>query len=126
MAYATNMRAAGRRHYADGAKLFDDRRFDNAGYHFGFAAECAVKQRLLDCGVRHEDDAVWKHWPSLRTLGLLAIRSRSAADLRRILSAPSFMSEWDVSMRYAGNAAVDEARAQRWKDHANQALGLLL
>jgi hypothetical protein len=36
------------------------------------------------------------------------------------------MAEWDVTMRYAGNAAVDELRAQRWKNHANQALGLLL
>lgn len=126
MAYVTDMRAAGRRHYADGVKLFEDRRFDNAGYHFGFAAECAVKQRLLDCGVQHEDDAVWKHWPSLRALALLAIRSRSAADLRRVLIAPNFMAEWDVTMRYAGNAAIDEPRAKRWKDHANQALGLLL
>jgi hypothetical protein len=66
MAYVTNMRAACRRHYADGVKLFEDRRFDNAGYHFGFAAECAVKQRLLDCGVQQEDDAVWKHWPASR------------------------------------------------------------
>jgi hypothetical protein len=120
------MRAAGRRHYADGVKLFDDRRFDNAGYHFGFAAECAVKQRLLECGVQQGDDSVWKHWPSLRPLALLAIHSRSAADLRRVLRAPNFMAEWDVTMRYASNAAVDETRAQRWKDDANSALGLLL
>lgn len=126
MAYVTNMRAAGQRHYADGIKLFDDRRFDNAGYHFGFAAECAVKQRLLECGVAQEDDAVWKHWPSLRTLALLAIASRSAADLRRVLAPANYMAQWDVTMRYAGNAAVDEPPARRWKDHANLALGLLL
>ncbi len=126
MAYVKNMRAAGQRHYADGVKLFDERRFDNAGYHFGFAAECAVKQRLLDCGVAQEDDAVWKHWPSLRALALLAISSRSAADLRTLLTPQNYMAEWDVTMRYAGNAAVDEPRAQRWKDHANRALGLLL
>jgi hypothetical protein len=126
MAFTKDMRAAGQRHYADGVKLFDERRFDNAGYHFGFAAECAVKQRLLDCGVAPEDEAVWKHWPSLRALALLAISSRSASDLRNLLAPQNYMSEWDVTMRYAGNSAVNEQLAQRWKDHANRALGLLL
>ena len=126
MAYTTDMRAAAQRHYADGCKLFADRRFDNAGYHFGLSAECAIKQKLTDCGLLHDEDAMWKHWPALRGLALIAITGRQASTARTLLRRDSFMQYWDIVMRYAQTGSVDEGQADRWKSDANEALGLLI
>lgn len=126
MAYENNMQAAAHRHYADGCKLFDDNRFDNAGYHFGLAAECAIKKKLLDCGVLEGDEAIWKHWPTLKTLALAAISGRQAAPTRALLTHANFMQYWDIVMRYAQNGSVDNDRASSWKSNANDALGLLI
>ena len=52
---------AAQRHYQDGVTLFEQKRFDNAGYHFGLAAECALKKLLLGCpGVRPGDPVIQK------------------------------------------------------------------
>lgn len=120
------MKTASQRHYADGAKLLTDKRFDNAGYHFGFAAECAIKHKLLECGVLEGDDAIWKHWPSLKSVALLAISGRQASPIRSLMSQASFMQGWDIVMRYAENASVVESQATKWKNDANSALGLLI
>jgi hypothetical protein len=126
MAYTTDLRAAAQRHYADGCKLFADRRFDNAGYHFGLAAECAIKLKLKDGGLLHDDDAMWKHWPALKGLALLAISGRQAAPTRNLLSRGNFMQYWDIVMRYAQSGSIEEDQAERWKSDANEALGLLI
>lgn len=126
MAYKNNMGVAANRHYVDGCKLLDDKRFDNAGYHFGIAAECAIKQKMLHCGVLQDDDAIWKHWPTLRPLALVAVSGRQAASMRTLLTQSSFMQEWDIVMRYAETGSVDSARASRWKTDADRACGLLL
>lgn len=126
MAYEKNMELAARRHYDDGCSLLNLKRYDNAGYHFGFAAECAVKHKLLESGVSEGDDSIWKHWPTLRSLALLAISGRSADPLRKLLQPASFMQEWDTDMRYAENGSVTLARANKWRDDANDACGLLI
>jgi hypothetical protein len=126
MAYAKNMSAAAHRHYLDACKLQDAKRFDNAGYHFGFAAECAVKQKLIEAGVLQGDDAIWSHWPDLKRFALMAISGRQAAPIRSLLDNGNFMQYWDIVMRYAENASVNEAQAQRWREQANSALGMLV
>jgi hypothetical protein len=126
MAYTSDMRSAAKRHYDDGVKLFAAKCYDNAGYHFGFAAECAVKQKLMDAGVRGDDDSIWKHWPTLRRLGMLAIAGRTGDPIRRLLQADSFMQEWDTKMRYAASGSVTDAIAEKWRLDADRALGLLI
>jgi hypothetical protein len=126
MAYESNLELAAHRHYADACKLLQDKRYDNAGYHFGLAAECAVKLKLEECGVLKSEDAFWKHWPTLRLLALAAISGRSAAATRTLLQRDGYMQYWDIVMRYSRNGEVDEAQAQRWKADANHALGLLV
>lgn len=126
MAYTTDMRESAHRHYADGCKLLADRRFDNAGYHFGLSAECAIKQKLLHCGLLTSDDAFWKHWPTLKPYALLAVVGRTAAPARSLLQRGNFMQYWDVVMRYSKNGSIDEVQAVRWKADANEAMGLLI
>jgi len=120
------MAQAANRHYVDGKKLLDGNLFDNAGYHFGFAAECATKFRLLKVKVRVDDKAIWAHFQALRELALISINSRTDADLFRVLSRASFMQEWDITMRYAGNGAVSKVRAEKWRADADELLGLLI
>jgi hypothetical protein len=126
MAYTTDMQVAAHRHYADGCKLLSHKCFDNAGYHFGLAAECAIKQKLVYCGLLTDDEAFWKHWPTLKGHALLAVVGRQAAPARTLLQRGSFMQHWDIVMRYAQNGSVDEEQANRWKADANDALGLLI
>lgn len=126
MAYTHNMEQAATRHYNDGKKLLDANRFDNAGYHFGFAAECATKFLLLRSGVRADDEAIWAHFQALRSLALIAVNGRGDTSLLKILSRASFMQEWDIKMRYSNNGEISQDRAKKWCADADEVLGLLI
>lgn len=121
-----NLPAAAERHYQDGCKLLADKRFDNAGYHFGLSAECALKQKLLDYGLFTDEEAYWQHWPDLKGSASLAIQGRQAAPAQKLLIRGSFMQNWTIKMRYSQNSFISEQQAERWKDDANETLGLLL
>ncbi|WYX07944.1 hypothetical protein WJ973_25510 [Achromobacter xylosoxidans] len=127
MAYTIDMPEAANRHYIDGEALMKSRRLDNAGYHFGLATECVIKHVLsASHDLRPDDDAWWKHFPSLRLLAETFLKTRSqAALLRTVIEDQSLMQEWDIVMRYAPNGSVLQHRAEKWKDQANRALGLL-
>jgi hypothetical protein len=126
MAYTPDMKQSANRHYVDGKKLFDANCFDNAGYHFGFSAECGAKFRLLNAKVREDDDAIWSHFPSLVKLSLIAIEGRSDADLYSVLSKAGFMQEWNTNMRYSKNGSISKVRAEKWRKDADEILGLLV
>ena len=125
MDYPYDLYAAAARHYQDGCGLLERKRLDNAGYHFGLAAECAVKHGFANAGIPASDDAMWGHFPSIKAIGLQALQGRSAKDLRDLLEQDKFMQWWDIKMRYARNGAVTRSRVERWRDQANEALGLL-
>ncbi|MCP4700852.1 MAG: HEPN domain-containing protein [Gammaproteobacteria bacterium] len=125
MAYSANLREAANRHYQDACKLFKNKRFDNAGYHFGIAAECAIKQKLQETGVRRGNEAMWEHFPYVRNTALQAVSGRSPALLRNLLESNAFLQGWNIKMRYAGNGAIDSKMANRWRDDANKSLSLL-
>lgn len=126
MTYAPDMKQAATRHYQDGKKLFDSNCFDNAGYHFGFAAECATKSLLLKAGVRPDDDAIWAHFHALRSVAIIAINSRGNLGLLKALRRQSFMQEWDTNMRYSKNGSILQTRAEKWRIDADELLGLLI
>jgi hypothetical protein len=126
MAYKPDLKSAANRHYVDGQTLMERKRFDNAGYHFGLAAECAVKQRLLGFDVPQNDPAIWKHWPELRTLASLALSGRTGGPMLALLQDGNFMRRWDIKMRYSNNGSVTEKQVKGWSKDANAAIGLLL
>lgn len=126
MAYDLNLYGAALRHFEDGAALSEKKRFDNAGYHFGFAAECAVKCNLKMLGVRDDEKVQWTHLPEMKLLALQTLSGRSAATLRTVLERGNFMQQWDVRMRYASSGTIDEDTVKRWRDHANEVIGCLL
>lgn len=127
MAYIIDLESSAKRHYDDGRKLEDHKRYDNAGYHYGFAAECAVKLCLRKAGVRDDDPVISKlHFSKLREMALIALKSRRAAELKRVLSPKSFMQSWDVRMRYSSNGSVTVSEVAKWRQDADEALGLLV
>ena len=126
MAYLTDMSDAAKRHYRDGHKLLVNNCVDNAGYHFGLAAECAIKSILQSAGVRDDDSAMWQHFPDLKPTALQSIHGRSAAPIRRLLERDNFMQRWAISMRYAETGSIERSTAERWRDQADEAIGLLI
>jgi hypothetical protein len=102
----------------------DSRRFDNAGYHFGLCAECAVKHVLIKAGVRNDEDVIWEHFPRLLKLATIAAQGRVGSTLLRILK-PQLMQGWDVRMRYSKSGSINEDMAEKWRSQANEILGLL-
>lgn len=126
MTYPNDLRQAAERHYVDGKDLQDKKRFANAGYHFGFAAECAIKQFLIEQRIPTTEPTYWEHFPTLRTLALTTLKSRKAAKLSCLLGSANFFQEWDITMRYAGNTAITPERAEKWRDQANKTIAATL
>lgn len=125
MAYTINMRDSAERHYVDACSLLASQRFDNAGYHFGFAAECAIKQKMLNLGLFTDEDAFWRHFPEMKAKAALAISGRRALSTKSLLNRASFMQHWDTDMRYSQNSSITQKKAESWKIDANDAIGLL-
>lgn len=127
MTYTAKMQNAADRHYNDAVVLEAQNRHDNAGYHYGLSTECVVKGVLeQDCGLRPSDDAWWAHFPGLRNIALLYVANRNCGRLRTFLENPSLMQEWDIPMRYSATGTIDRKKIERWKNQANDALGLFL
>jgi hypothetical protein len=121
------MNNAAHRHFHDACKLQDESRRDNAAYHFGLAAECAVKHQLrVQHNVQTDHGAIWAHWPELRLRALDSLHGRSAAPLRTMMQRDNYLQHWDIKMRYAPTGTIGEAQLDRWHEHADEAMGLLL
>src|SRR5688572_29447848 len=106
MAFKADLKEAAHRHYGDAKLLQDSRRFSGAGYHYGLAAECAIKAKLSDCGVRDDDAAMWLHFPALIGTARQVAQGRAGGSLAAILNRPNLMSGWAIRMRYARNGMV--------------------
>lgn len=129
MSYEINLAASAQRHWQDGKELLKARRNQAAGYHFGFAAECAIKSILYKHNIpRREDrrdDPYWAHFPELRTLLIRDGKGRLTQQLYSIISHGSFMRDWDTDIRYAANGSVGEPRAALWRDQADKVIGIV-
>lgn len=130
MAYEPNMHAAARRHLEAADILFDGTRSDVAGYLYGIAAECAVKAMMLDDQMRpssgnRRDDPFFAHFPELRTMLLDQQWGRRAAILRRFIDDPSFLQEWDTSMRYCKESDIQARWISRWKEQAHNIIACI-
>lgn len=84
-----DLSAAAQRHFIDAKHLHANKKYDNAGYHFGWAAECAVKSLLQKSGIFDGDAVMWAHFPKLRALAAIARQGRGAAPLKRLVDDPA-------------------------------------
>jgi hypothetical protein len=120
MPYSTNMRAATNRHFRDAEALFAGGGFDNAGYHYGFSAECALKGAMQRVGLRVDEvevdgkKAYFKHFPELKRIPVLYAGRLSQAIASVLLSA-QFLQNWDVKMHYSSDYEVTKDDCERWR-----------
>lgn len=121
MQFKKKLRRAAERHREDANTLFENNRWDNAGYHFGLSAECAFKAALEAAGFStvdikvdgREKDAYWEHFPALKRVSI-AYTGRVSLNVTQTLTKSNFLQYWTVEMRYAQDT-VDKAQCLKWK-----------
>ncbi len=127
MAYSQDLVNSCHRHLeaANHLNAPDERpvRADVAGYLYGIAAECALKEIMRQSGIlplataERRDDPYYAHFPELKTLLRDRLQGRRAGDLRKYAEDGRLMAEWDTSMRYAPGKEITRHVA-RWKEQA--------
>jgi hypothetical protein len=129
MDYEIDLVASAKRHFVDGETLLKAKSSQHAGYHFGFAAECALKSVLFAHSLPRRDDRrsdpYWAHFPELRRLLLRDGKGRLPQKLYDVIAHGSFLQHWDTDIRYAANKSVDAERASAWRGQADSIFGLI-
>lgn len=125
MAYGTDLKGAARRHLEAARDLMGTNREDVAGYLFGIAAECAVKEMARHVPSIRSDDIFYAHFPELRTLLRDQAKGRRAPPLLRLIEQNDFMNEWHVKMRYASANDVREKPIASWAEQAGRAVSAI-
>jgi len=133
MPYARNMRAATTRHYSDAESLFANNRYDNAGYHYGFSAECALKGVMERVGITIDEvevngrTAYYLHFPELRRIPTQQA-GRLSQSIAALLGRAQFLEEWHIKMRYAPDRSISKSRCEIWRaqveDFNNSCMGI--
>ncbi len=124
MAYGTDLTRAARRHLEAAIHLDQPAprgKRDVAGYLYGVAAECALKQ-IMWCSnmrpVQQRDDPFYMHFPELKTALRDSAQGRHQSRLLRHALNDALMSQWDVKMRYASGSEVLSKPIDRWCEQA--------
>ncbi|HRI72581.1 MAG TPA: hypothetical protein PK156_50440 [Polyangium sp.] len=132
MSFHPNLPEAATRHLqaADLLCIAPGHRRDVAGYLYGIAAECAIKQMLVPLKIedKYDKDAMYyAHFPELRTLlrDALERRRRTSDPLFRFVFNDSFMNNWHISMRYADARQVRGEWLTAWQTQAKDAVGAM-
>ena len=129
--FSRDLRAAAHRHLEAGEYLAKTHRKDVAGYLFGIAAECALKNMMIASGMRHlseadrRDDPFYAHFESLKSMLRDTASGRLATELRRYAENSSFMQHWDISMRYSNGKEVRSEWVDRWHRDARDVIGAM-
>ena len=101
-------------------------RRDVAGYLYGIAAECAIKEMVKPIHVSsmHDKDKIFHaHFPELRTLLRDALQGRNVKPLSIFVFNDAFMNNWHISMRYADARQILERWVEIWQSQAKDAVG---
>lgn len=109
---AENYESAALRHFEDAATLQLSGRLDNAGHLIGFAAECAIKHRIVS--LRSATDAPHVHFPDLVNVARKHFRQRSQdSELYQILQRAVFLG-WHVNRRYEETGSTNTREVAQW------------
>ncbi|MCC6559122.1 MAG: hypothetical protein IT372_39865 [Polyangiaceae bacterium] len=104
------------------------RRKDVAGYLYGIAAECAIKEmtKSVSIPVEHSKDKIfYAHFPELRTLLRDALKGRNVKPLSIFVLNGAFMNHWNIKMRYADARQIDGKWVDAWRQQARDAVGAM-
>ena len=128
MAFIPKMPEAARRNLQAAEQLDAGHRRDVAGYLYGIAAECAVKEmiKLVNVPLEYDKDALfYAHFPKLRTLLRDAFERRRGKPVWTIIMNDRFMHNWDVAMRYADARQIPDEWVDDWKQQAKDIVGAM-
>ncbi len=128
MSFQQNMPKAAHRNRQAADELEKGHRRDVAGYLYGIAAECAIKEMVTNIPLTSEhskQEIHYSHFPDLRTLVRDALRGRAVKPLMTFIFDDNFMNNWDISMRYAEAGQIQEAWIDRWRDQARAAVNAM-
>jgi hypothetical protein len=99
-----------------------------AGYLYGLAGELAVKQMMVQSGMRplpdneRRHDPYYKHFPELKSFLLTAASGRRSGELVQMAQQPQIFREWNTDMRYAPTREVPAPRVDGWQEDAKKLL----
>lgn len=125
------MASSARRHLEAGEQLKATARKDVAGYLFGIAAECALKQMMLNSGMRPKErahrrqDPFFAHFEELKAMVRDHAHGRLHTELRRYAENGRFLQHWDVTMRYSDGRDIRPAWIDRWHEDARDIMGAM-
>lgn len=112
---AENFESAALRHYEDATVLQSSGRPDNAGHLIGFAAECAIKHRIVS--LRPSKDSPKVHLPDLLVAARKHFGARSKYSISMFnLLKPDIFAGWNVNRRYDETGSTNEVELAEWFD----------
>lgn len=132
--YSIDLAKSARRHFTAALHLNEERQATDgtiAGYLFGIAAECAMKEIMRNSGMRplpteqRREDPFYAHFPQLKTMLCNSAHGRRAGELRKWSSDGNFMRDWDTDMRYAPGRDIERMDALRWRKGAELVLAAM-
>lgn len=130
MQFKRKLSRAAHRHMMDADALKEQKRWDNAGYHYGLAAECGVKAAFEKLGFKEvefidEDDltkdALWVHFPNIKRVDIAITGRISQIVSKKMKKDSNFLQGWTVRMRYAEDT-VNETTCDRWRSEVDEFL----
>lgn len=93
-----------------------------AGYLYGLCGELAVKQMMLQSGMRSlprgEPDPFYAHFPDLKHRLKDNAEGRRQGELLKIAEDAALFRHWDIAMRYAPTHEIPENLVTTWKASA--------
>jgi hypothetical protein len=128
MAFTHKMPEAAYRHLQAADLLEPGHRRDVAGYLYGIAAECAVKQmtKAISLPAEHDKNAIfYAHFPELRTLLRDALKGRNVKPLSVFIFNDAFMNNWEIAMRYADSRQIRPEWVSAWQQQARAAVNAM-
>jgi hypothetical protein len=121
--YNDNFGEASMRHMQDADLLFCRSRWDTAGYHYGFSAECALKAALKKTGAtpppividNKKKNPFRQHFPTLKRVQVSYIgRTMTNVSLALALAKDDFLDQWHTNMRYSPNI-IEKSLCEKWR-----------
>lgn len=136
MTYSHNYQISARRHFKAAEVLYALNTGGTqpgaktvAGYLYGVTGELAVKQMMLQSGMRplandqRRNDPYYKHFPELKTFLLDAATGRRSGELLQMARNTHIFKEWNTDMRYAPTHEVSAVRVDGWQQDAKKLIG---
>lgn len=136
MAYSNDYQTSARRHLKAADALYSLNTAGAqpgakavAGYLYGLSGELALKQMMVQSGMRplasdqRRNDPYYKHFPELKTFLLDTAKGRRSGELLQLARNAQIFKGWHTDMRYAPTQEVSAVCVDGWQADAKKLVG---